>query len=71
MLTLVGISSYMKQTLVILTAAAFMVGCDWLGNNAVSNCDKCAKCAAGCCLSGECDNADCLDCSCHPHILDK
>ena len=58
------ISTFMKQTLAILAAAAMlMIGCDWLGNNPVSNCDKCGHCAAGCCLSGECDHADC-DCSC-------
>ena len=55
----------MKQTLTLLIVAAFMnIGCDWLGRQPVVNeCDKCGKCAAGCCLSGECSTEGC-DCAC-------
>ena len=55
----------MKKTLILLTISAFMtIGCDWLGRQSVVNeCNKCSVCAAGCCLKGECDNADC-SCKC-------
>ena len=54
----------MKQALALLAAAMLMIGCDKLGSQPVVNeCGKCSKCAAGCCLSGKCDTADC-DCSC-------
>jgi hypothetical protein len=54
----------MKKTLVLFAAAIMMIGCDWSGKApVVSECDKCSKCAAGCCLSGKCGTTDC-DCSC-------
>ena len=55
----------MKNTLILLAIAACLnIGCDWVGKKPVINeCNRCDHCAAGCCLKGECDHADC-DCAC-------
>ena len=48
----------MKKLLLVI-AATLSIGCShWFGD-----CSECGDCAAGCCLSGECDNTECV-CEC-------